>query len=204
MLYFFIKKYKKNTTFIYMIMKKAAMILLAFSGFMVVIFFMAGMIVDATEKPVKSDVIVVLGGDWEGYRIKKGLELYRQNYSKSGLIIVNKWNQIYVKDFKGSIYRKDDEYLLGNGIDPQNIVTIRGAGKTMYEIRAIKQFMLDHNFHSVLVVTDAPHSRRVKMLANTLENFPENGLKITVVAAGQPWWDKHRYYKNRQAIGYTV
>ena len=39
----------------------------------------AGKILDISQKPQKADIIVVLGGDWFGYRVKKALALYTED-----------------------------------------------------------------------------------------------------------------------------
>lgn len=183
-------------------MKKIASIFVFL--FLFLSFFLnLGKLLDVTKPPQKMDIIAVLGGDWSGNRIKKGLELYKKKYSKSGLMIVNRWSQIYVEE-NGTVYTNDAGYLKGHGVDEKRIIQISGAGKTMYEIRAIKKIMNAKKLHSVIIVTDPPHSRRVSMLADTLENYRKDGINFIIVGAEQKWWDKKHYYKNNIALSYAL
>jgi len=122
-----------------------------------------GMFLDVSEKPKRSDIIAVLGGDWNGWRIKKGLELLNQGYSKSGKILLNPWSDLYLEE-NGHIYRKEAKYLMAHGIKRDDIIYFHSWGRTYYELEAIKKFLLKNRYRSVIIVTDPPHTRRVSII----------------------------------------
>jgi len=162
-----------------------------------------GYLLDISEPPRKADILCVLAGDWSGNRVKKAYELFRQGYSASGKICVNDRSAIYLKQKDGTILRTDKAYLLAHGVAPDEIIELHRPGTTVEEVRAIKAMMLKHGFRSVLVVTDPPHTRRVRMLAESVADFDDAGLKLILVGSDAPWWHKARYYDNLTAKKYA-
>ncbi|WP_353663212.1 YdcF family protein [Hydrogenimonas sp. SS33] len=163
-----------------------------------------GYLLDVSQKPRKADIIVVLGGDWSGNRVKKAYRLYKEGYSESGYIGINERSGIYLKEKNGKLYRSDREYLRGRGVPENKILSLKIPGTTIEEVRSIKELMLSHGFRSVLIVTDPPHTRRVEILANDVENFREKGLEAILVSSDPPWWKKETYFQNRQAKKYAL
>ena len=53
----------------------------------ILLFINLGNFLDLTTEPKKSDIIIVLGGG-KDTRIKKGLELYKENFSNSNQIVI--------------------------------------------------------------------------------------------------------------------
>ena len=164
--------------------------------------FNAGKILDISQKPQKVDVIVVLGGDWTGYRVRKALTLYKNHYSRKKRIIVNGCQQIFLRE-KRKVYRTEISYLVGHGIPRENIDTANISGNTMDEIQWIKKYMLNNGYHSLIIITDPPHTRRVSMLTK-IADYGENGIKVILIGADVPWWNRTRYYEDVQALRYMV
>ncbi len=162
-----------------------------------------GKFLDVTQKPSSSDVIVCLSGS-AGYRIKKALSLYQKGYSKSDKIIFTGSPTMKMKLADGTYCKNQIRYLKKEGVSSKNIIYIRNLYNTMQEILAVKSYLLDHNMKSVLIVSDAAHSRRIIFLANNIAKFDTLDLKIKVIASNTPWWDREHYYKNKKGINFAV
>ncbi|MBD3797015.1 MAG: YdcF family protein [Campylobacterales bacterium] len=161
-----------------------------------------GYFFDVSTEPKYADVIVSLGGD-NGTRIKKTLSIYENNMSKSGKLIITGVDdfdpamKLYELDWRAS-------YLEKKGIKIDNIVFNSQALNTLEEILFIKKYMIENNMHSVIFITDAPHSRRISFFASEVANYEDENLSYIVVATENDWWDRDRYYTNPEAIIFVV
>ena len=182
--------------------KSLLYILLALISLILFYGFYAGKILDISQKPQKADIIVVLGGDWLGFRVKKALALYKEGFSQKKKIVVNGCQQIYLKE-GGRVYRSEVSYLLAHDIPAKNIDTPNVCGNTMDEVEWIKRYMLEHKYHSLIIVTDPPHTRRVRILTK-IADYSENGIKVVFVGADVPWWNRTKYYEDMQALRYVA
>lgn len=158
----------------------------------IIIFINLGRFVDVTQNPVKSDIIVALGGG-TGFRIKSAWELYETGFSRSDKLF-----------HTGNESTWRNNFLLDNGIDKKNIIYIDVITNTMEEIFFIKEYMLKHNLKSVIFVSDPFHSRRISVLVDTLADYDDLDLHYTVVGTTLPWWNKNHYYHHRGAIKHTL
>lgn len=167
------------------------------------IFLNLGNFVDVSKKPVCSDVIVALGGDYSGCRLKEALKLYKKGYSKSGKILYTSRDSVSKSLDKSGSRR---EYLLHNGISEKDIVHIRRemVFNTMEEVLFIKQYMLFHHYTSVLIVSHPQHSRRIETFAKYIADYKKAGLELHIAACHPSWWNAQRYYENRTAFKVTV
>ncbi len=152
-----------------------------------------GKFLDISEQPKKADIIVSVGGDRTGYRIKKAYSLYAKNYSKSNKILINP-----KYDFHAF------EYLTEKNISRKNIVSIDNAPNTMSEIRFTKRYMLENGFKRVIIVSDPPHLRRIRLLADGIAGYKSSGIECIVVGSSPPWWNKREYYKNGFALAFAI
>ena len=164
--------------------------------------FNAGKILDISQNPQKSDIIVVLGGDWLGFRVKKALALYKDGFSKKIKIVINDCQHIFLKESE-RVYRSELSYLMSHGIEAKNIATPGICGNTMDEIEWIKRYMLEHKHRSLIIVTDPPHTRRVRMLTK-IAGYEESGINAIFVGADVPWWNRTKYYEDMQALRYVA
>jgi len=163
------------------------------------VFFNLGKFLDITTNPPKeADIIVVLGGG-KDTRIKKGLELYQLGYSKNKQIIFT--GQDLCDTILPSFYRK--QYLLSNGVKKSNILQIdeKHISNTMDEIFAVKNYILNKQMKSVLFVTHPTHTRRIKILANTIADYDDANITMSFAAADHTKvWDKNLFFLNLASI----
>ncbi len=156
-------------------------------------FFNFGNYLDITEKPVKSDLIVCLGGGKDLIRIKRSLKLYRSGYAKKNILLVTGGTKFTEKDPNAD----DRMAYLGKQEDTISVVYNPYTKNTAEEIQFIDKYMKEHHYRTVLVVTEPPYARRVRMLAEILA--PEQNMDITIVSSEPKWWNKKTYYLNRYA-----
>lgn len=161
-----------------------------------------GKFFDISQSPRSADIIVSLGGD-KGSRIKKTMELYENHLSKTGKIILTG-----VDDFDPEMrsYELDwrATYLTEKGIERDNLVFNSKAENTLEEIFFIKKYMIEHSLHSVMFITDPPHSRRIDFFASKIANYQDVNLSYIIVATQNEWWDRDRYYTNPEAIIFVI
>jgi hypothetical protein len=185
-------------------MYKKMFITLALVGiFGLYIFLNLGNFVDVSKKPVQSDIIVALGGDFSGCRLKEALKLYKQGYSRSGKILYTSTDSVN-KSLDKSGSRK--QFLLNNGVAEKDIVHVRRemVFNTMEEVLFIKKYMLFHHYKSVLIVSHPQHSRRIQTFAHYIADYKDSGLVLHIAACHPGWWNAGKYYANEMSLKTTL
>jgi len=151
--------------------------------------FALGAMLEASETPQKSDIIVVLGGDYRGNRILRAAELARQGYAPKVLV-----------SGVGSIYGTHESdlaiaYAVSRGYPRDMFIPVYYAAvNTRDEARADIADMRRRGMHKYLLVTSLYHSARASR-AFRREN---NGLEMRSVPAMDPWWANGQWWKNRE------
>ncbi len=156
-----------------------------------------GNFLDVTDNPRNVDIIVSLGGGTQK-RLEKSVELFQLGYSKTGKLIYTGPTSYRTKRKNYTVLKKKD-FFNKHGISNEHLVHIK-AGNTYREVRHVGEYMLRNHLHSVLFVTDPPHSRRVKFLANSICDYDENNLSVYVAGTDPEWWDKNRFFLHKNAI----
>lgn len=159
------------------------------------LFFNLGNILDITQKPIKSDIIVSLGGG-DKERVKKAIELYNTNYSTQNILILTGESKSSKKDLR-------IKYIEDNTFNNINLINVTTTKNTKEEILFIKNFLLEKNFKSAIIVSDAPHSRRIQTLINLLKIDGDDELSFNIVATNTNWWNTNIYYKNKRAQNFA-
>ncbi len=163
----------------------------------VYLFLNLGNFMDVTKKAQKSDIIVSLGGDHYGSRIKKATSLYKEGFSTSGLLLYTGPDDLH-NDFKE--FRSKKQYFLDQKIKDKNTLHIERITNTMEELFFIKKYMLYNNYKSVIFISHPHHSRRIETLANIIAGYKENGLTLSIVSSNPLWWEKDKYYTNKTSL----
>ena len=153
-------------------------------------FLNLGKWVDVTEKPVKSDIIVCLGGGTID-RVKKSIELLEKGYAEKQLFLLvgeSGYNQPYIKKNYPDI----------------PIVIDEGPKNTKEEVRFIKEYMKKYSYKSALIVTDPPHSGRVKLLTSLISVEGDENMTFAIIASEVKWWNAETYYKSERVRGFVM
>ncbi len=151
---------------------------------LIFIFFNLGKWIDVTTKAIESDIVICLGGGTID-RVKKSVKLIEEGYVLTDklLLIGESWyNQPYLKKNYPDISVEIDET----------------SKNTKEEVLFIKKYMKKHNYKSALIITDSPHSRRVKLLLSILLK-DDNSRKYYIISSDVKWWNRQYYYLNERA-----
>lgn len=152
---------------------------------LIILFFLSFSFLDTTKVAKKVDLIVSLGGDKNLDRINKAILLYKNNFSATNKILLTGYNEeIKYKDLD-NLPRLT--HLLKNGIERKNIFLAYNTKNTRMEMIYLIDFMLFNNFNSAIIVTDPPHSRRVKLLLNFFDS--EKEFTFIIVSSEAKWWE---------------
>ncbi len=171
-------------------LRKILYLLLFFVFCYIFIFLNLGKFLNVTKEPVNSDVIVSLGGgDLE--RIKKAIELYKNGYALQNLLILTGNQPLSKKDPR-------IEYINKNNLKNINIINIENTKNTKEEVIYIKNFLINNNYKSAILVSDPPHSRRISTLINLLKINNDDNLTFNLVATDSKWWSNNTYYENKK------
>ncbi len=172
-------------------MRKITVVFLLISSVMLYAFVNAGKWIDVTQKPVKSDIVVCLGGGTIE-RVKKTIELLEKKYVKSGVFLLigeSNYNQPYINENHPNL----------------NVLIDEKPTNTVEEVFAIEKFMIKNAYRSVLIVTDPTHSKRVEILLSNV--FANKNMSFRIVSSNVKWWDSELYYatpKGRSAVAYET
>lgn len=137
-----------------------------------------------SEQPRKSDLIVVLGGDFWGPRVLKAAELGIQGYAKRVLISGPRYGRAYEGDYA-------IEFLVKKGYPRELFVTYPiSALNTIGEAHALEKAFERYQAHDILIVTSDYHTRRASIVFRAL--VP--GYRYRFIAARdvhlhpESWW----------------
>ncbi len=154
------------------------------------LFFFAGKYLDVTQEPVQSDLIACLGGGTPE-RVQKSIALYSEGYSRQKLLLLTgepRENKNYIKKHH-----------------PQTRYIVNPEGKnTAEEIRYLKRYMAEHDYKSVIIVSDPPHTRRAKILTNLISVDNDEKFSYLFVSSEVAWWDRNKYYLNQRAFHFVL
>lgn len=161
----------------------------------VYLFTNLGNYLDISKDPIKSDIIVSLGGGKNLHRFNKANQLYKENYSKQSILIIT----------GGTAYSQK------NNLSDNRIAYIKNTNQeinyifnpylknTAEEILFIRNYLNENNLKSALLVTDSLYTRRISILSNLLIPKSDN-LSINTAVTELEWWNKSLFYENKIAL----
>lgn len=170
-------------------LKKILFLSILLLGSVFYLHFNLGKILDITEQATNTDLIVCLGGGDHIKRTEKTIELYNKNYLQKNSIIFTG-----VKSLSSNVYKSFDKKI--------NIIRIDSVKNTMEEVLFIKNYIKENHLSSVTFVTEAPHSRRIKIFWDIFGDDVKD-VRFSVVASELKIWDSQNYYKNNFAKEYA-
>jgi len=179
------------------------LLLLSLILFILTMFFYLGEFLDVTEEATPSDVIVLLGGG-DTHRMTKALALYKEGYSLSGKILLTGSKQTSVKLSNGNRCKSKIDYLKHHTLKEEDIVYLPNTYNTFKELLSIKQYLHTHNIHSVLIVTDPPHSRRISFLADAVAKFKADNIHFKIISSDVTWWNSSHYRDSKRSTNFAL
>lgn len=161
-----------------------------------------GNFLDISEAPKQSDIIICLGGGTIE-RIEKTVELYKQDFSFRKIILLTGDNRTK-KDIDNNINDERIQYLRENNIEESNFFHEKLLTSTVEEVIFIKKYLKENNYHSAIIVSDAPHTRRIKYLLENIAKEENNNLIFNLVKSDTKWWKKETYYLEKKAQTFVI
>lgn len=148
-----------------------------------------GQVLVKGSEPAPADAIVVLGGDYAGFRVQAGAELVKEGYAPRVLISGNNW---YFGLWECEVAI---DFAVQNGQPREIFEAFRhSAGSTDEELQMLFAEASRRNWKSLLIVTSNFHTRRTGILVNRLR---PKGLDVRVVSSpdrffvpDQWWWHR--------------
>ncbi len=147
------------------------------------------------EPPVKSEAIVVLGGDSvEGARVEHAVALYRQGWAPklvlSGPMLRTDFSEAQLMDAQARRM----------GVPERDIIKVPAlVDSTVAEALELRRFLAEHEMHRVILVTSDYHTRRARMIWQKV--LGESGFDVNVSAAPDlrlattKWWERREGLK---------
>ncbi|MDT9547147.1 MAG: YdcF family protein [Chlorobium sp.] len=146
--------------------------------------------------PVKSDVIIVLGGD-SGRRVQHGASLYKEGYGA----------RVLLTGIDRRFYRKGhlnwrERRMKALGV-PLNAVLIDTQSETTWE-EAVNSsaLMKKRGWRTALVVSDPPHMLRLQKTWETA--FEGTGFTFVLTATKPEWWDPFIWWRNPISYRFVI
>jgi uncharacterized SAM-binding protein YcdF (DUF218 family) len=179
----------------------AMLITLAAAGSLLVGAAVMGNYLVVRDKLVAADAVAVLSGGGPE-RLEYATTLINKKYGKKLIFTEtgdidpqngDKISRTMSKDAIDEGVKKGKQFFAGK--DVQN---------TYEEAKAVLKLSKEHNWESIIVVTDTFHSRRTKIIFSDV--FRESDVKIRVVPVDVEdyWYDPNRWWQDSASIRATL
>ncbi len=141
------------------------------------------------EVPQQVDILIVLSGDDEGYRVRHAYHLYQKGFAKKILLSgrTNLWEETGIDLM--------ERYLVQLGISREDILSEKRSESTVENALFSKKILEERGLKSAIVVTSPPHTRRVSLIFK--KTFSPN-IKVSVCSNPEAfriegWWRNPSY-----------
>lgn len=165
----------------------------------VVAFFQAGNYLSSpAQAPVRSDIILALGGD-NGSRVVTAAGLYHQGYAPCVMLTGLEGGS----DVTRSAYVDwRMQFLLEEKVPASAVVREYSAANTWEEAVVTLALLKQHDWKRVIVVSDPPHMRRLHWVWSRV--FEGSGKEFVLVQSEQHRWNPARWWENDQSGGFVI
>jgi len=150
--------------------------------------FNIGNYLDISMKPQKVDIIISLNEGIE--RVNKSLSLIDKGYSKYNLLLLTYKRKTHI------------DYILKKNHNLKLVFTTKPFN-TAEEVRCIKEYMLKYHYKSAIIVSDPPHTRRIKILTQLIKVEGNKNFKFIIIGSHVKWWNKDLFYKNKKSFRFV-
>lgn len=142
---------------------------------------------------VKSEAIVVLGGDTDVERVRQAVRLYREGWAPR-IVLSGPPLRSYLSE--GDLMERD---ALELGAPKEALIVVRhGALFTLAEMLGLRKYFVEHNLRQVIVVTSNFHTRRVRMICRAV--MPHYGIETRMNAVWDPAFNPADWWQGRSGL----
>ncbi len=150
-----------------------------------------GLFLVNSSPPQKADAVLVLAGDYHGYRTQAGAELVKEGIAPIALISGSDWYY--------GLWECDlaIDFAVKNGQPREILEPFRHpATSTDEELRLFFPVAQQRGWERVIVVTSNYHTRRTAMLAN---RYKPAGLEVAVFGAPDRYFQPEQWWWHRES-----
>jgi hypothetical protein len=148
------------------------------------------------SKPVKADVIVVLGGD-NGLRVQKGAELFKSGYAKNILL-----TGIDGRHYQPNHPNWRERKLIGLGVPKKAINVDTWSETTWEEAESAAETMEKKGWKNAIVVSDPPHFLRLHQTWS--KAFSGSSKRFVLVPTHPSWWHPLLWWQNKTSYRFVI
>jgi uncharacterized SAM-binding protein YcdF (DUF218 family) len=163
------------------------------------LFIKAGqLLVTDNSSPLKeADAIIILGGD-SGSRSLNGLELYKKGYGRYILLTGIENGEPGAMDY----YLNWRAQIFSNaGVERNNILFDKNSRNTWEEADNTFRLMQKLHWRHVIVVSDPPHMRRLKLVWDKVFKSPD--LSYSLYPSTPTWWKADQWWSNETSAKFV-
>ena len=174
--------------------------IVALPGFALAAFLHVGSWLAApATSPVAADAVVILGGDYNNRRARKGGELFSDGYVRQVVLTGGAGISGARNASTGDPRVK---FLLGMGVPASALIFDSTSRNSWEEARTIRRMMDERGWKRVIVVSDPPHLRRLNLaLGYVLANA---ALDFVLVPGELEGWRPEAWWENEELARYIV
>ncbi len=149
------------------------------------------------QPPRRADAIVALGGD-DGDRALRALGLYREGYAPTLVLTGLEYGNAAPP--AALTWRAD--FLEAHGV-PRSAVRFEMVSRNSFsEATSILALMRQERWHTVIVVSDPPHMRRLAWTWSRV--FAGSGLDYVLVASKPDWWSADGWWRDEKSGAFVI
>jgi len=142
------------------------------------------------REPVKSDVVVLLGGDSRA-RLSTGLRLYRDGYASNIFLAGSDNDRLPAGNtFPNARF----EYLLSEGVPRERILIDDMSFNSWEEAANTLGLMRRNRWRTALVVSDPPHMRRLSWIWR--RTFEGSDASFVLISSKPRWWNASQWWRD--------
>ena len=153
------------------------------------ILFAMGQVMVVSELPVKSDAVVVLGGDYHGERILKAAQLVKDGYAPY-LVVSGAGGQYGMHEADMAMLFASRHGYSGISFVPVYHAALSTLDEAKYDVAELRQ----RGVRKYLLVTSPSHTDRARRVFKRAA--PE--IEVHVVASPDKWWNDGRWWTYRE------
>lgn len=182
-----------------MILRRSLLIAAAVMMLLCGMLTMAGRFVSKpSDTPVKGDLIVALGGDG-GSRVREAQLLYAAGYAPRILLTGIEQGDPLVRP---AYLEWRAAFLVAHGVPADVMLFDSRSANSWEESRNTLALMQQKGWHSVLVVSDPPHMRRLSWVWRKV--FADSGMMFRLIASPMPGWDAELWWHNEKSAQFVL
>jgi uncharacterized SAM-binding protein YcdF (DUF218 family) len=131
-------------------------------------------LVTVDHQPAAVDAIVVLGGDSDGSRLRKGLQLHADQMAPRLILVAGSR-----KSWESVAKKLGPDWELEEG----EAIFLEGSTDTRTDAQLTLEYCRANDLPNILVVTSPYHSRRAQFVFNDI--LAGSGINATVISSGE-------------------